>query len=134
MKSALPGLTLQAKKLAEYDLINSILFAERALLYTLNFQIKVDLPMNQLWKTASQVGIFTFTRQGELRDGEVNESMLTKEQQRTLSQVANNFANDWCAACSGPCELHISAHSHAWHQHGCMPLSTMCTACIVPSI
>jgi len=81
-------LLLQQKKLKEHDVEESILLAERAILYSLAFQIKFDVPSEFLPKTLADVGAYSFCKDPS------TESNLSEEQQNKLSQIALNFAND----------------------------------------
>ncbi len=81
---------LQQKKLKEQDVVESIILAERAILYTLAFQIKIELPQTCLFKNLEAVGVYTFSSV----KGPTPESSLPTEQQQKLSQIAVNFAND----------------------------------------
>jgi nitrate reductase beta subunit len=83
-------ITLQQKKLKEQDVVESVILAERAILYTLAFQIKIELPQTPLFRILEVVGVYTFSPM----KGTAPESKLPAEQQRKLSQVAVNFAND----------------------------------------
>ncbi|KAF5828562.1 hypothetical protein DUNSADRAFT_17404 [Dunaliella salina] len=76
-------------KLKEHDVLESIILAERAILYTLAFQIKIELPQTCLFKNLESVGVYTFTPKDS-----APQSNLNAEQQQRLSQIAVNFAND----------------------------------------
>lgn len=71
-------------------MVESVILAERAILYTLAFQIKIELPQTPLFRILEVVGVYTFSPM----KGTAPESKLPAEQQRKLSQVAVNFAND----------------------------------------
>jgi len=77
------------RKLKEHDVVESIILAERAILYTLAFQIKIELPQTCLFKNLEFVGVYTFTPKDS-----APQSNLDTEQQQRLSQIAVNFAND----------------------------------------
>lgn len=83
------ALALQQGKLKEHDVLESIILAERAILYTLAFQIKIELPQTCLFKNLESVGVYTFTPKDS-----APQSNLNAEQQQRLSQIAVNFAND----------------------------------------
>lgn len=80
----------QARKLAEHNIVESIMIGERALLYTMNFHVKVDIPLwtsGQFTKQLSTVG---------LNWGKEKETATYTEKQKNAVQLAINFANDRC--------------------------------------
>lgn len=83
--------TLQQKKLKEHDVVENIIIAERAILYTLSFQIKIELPQNPMFKKLALVGVYTFSSPGPGSTPPIN---LPKERENKLSQLSVNFSND----------------------------------------
>lgn len=80
---------LQQAKLK--DVIEAIVLAERAILYTLSFQIKIDLPLTPLLAMLESIGSYCFAKMPE---EEKRESRMPIDQQNKVAQVAVNFAND----------------------------------------
>ena len=74
-------------------MVESIIIAERAILYTLAFQIKIELPQNSMFKKLKLVGVYTFSAPGPGSTPPVN---LPKEKETKLSQLSVNFSNDRC--------------------------------------
>mmetsp|Transcript_325 Transcript_325/g.828 ORF Transcript_325/g.828 Transcript_325/m.828 type:complete len:457 (-) Transcript_325:317-1687(-) len=77
------------RKVAELNLAESIMIGERALLYTLNFHVKVDIPLwtsgffkNQL----ATVGLYLGNKDPQ--------GVTLTDKQKHATQVAINFAND----------------------------------------
>lgn len=90
---------LQQAKLK--DVIEAIVLAERAILYTLSFQIKIDLPLTPLLAMLESIGSYCFAKMPE---EEKRESRMPIDQQNKVAQVAVNFANDrWVHACVRAC-------------------------------
>ena len=50
----------QARKITELGLVDDLLVVERAILYTLNFNVRVDLPFNPVVNTLAECGVYTF--------------------------------------------------------------------------
>lgn len=92
--------------------MESIIIAERAILYTLAFQIKIELPQNSMFQKLKLVGVYTFSAPGP---GSTPPANLPKEKETKLSQLAVNFSNDRCfLKCHAVCYLFSFLKAHAF--------------------